>query len=248
MRDALDIHALADGELSSADQARVRERIQADPALTAEYESILIVKQTVQAKCVSIGNDEVWRDCRERLDAIDKTKRVEGFMGRYAWALCLGFLIMIVGAASFNRMPNRQSVDTGDMARMVAGMTPIPMPTQKPPAEVQRWAEQQLHGAPVQLPAESMQVKSLSRGLYEGRRAMMVRLADTRGSVALLVVEDTHSVEGVQGASDARLFGHGQVDGMNCISWVEDGVACLLVGARSPMELEQIAYQVRLQR
>jgi len=102
-----------------------------------------------------------------------------------------------------------------------------------------------------------MQVQSLSRGLYEGRRAMMVRLADARGSVALLVVEDTHSVEGMQGASDARLFGHGQVarlfghgqvDGMNCISWVEDGVACLLVGARPPMELEGIAQQIRLQR
>ncbi|HRF58395.1 MAG TPA: hypothetical protein PLH94_00610 [Fimbriimonadaceae bacterium] len=248
MSDYLEIHALADGELSAQEQVRVRDRIESDPRAKAEFVAVTLVKSTVQTRCVPVANDEVWSACRERLDAIDKTKRVEGFVGRYAWALCLGFLIMIVGAASFNRMPNRQSVDTGDMARMVAGMTPIPMPTQKPPAEVQRWAERQLDGAPVQLPAESMQVQSLSRGLYEGRRAMMVRLADARGSVALLVVEDTHSVEGMQGASDARLFGHGQVDGMNCISWVEDGVACLLVGARPPMELEGIAQQIRLQR
>src|SRR5690349_7885295 len=101
MTDPKQLHALADEELTPAEASVVRESLKHDPQAAAEYSAILNLKDIVRSNALQHSDEEVWKACVRRLDGIDKTRRVEGFVGRYAWALCGAmFLFILSGRAA----------------------------------------------------------------------------------------------------------------------------------------------------
>lgn len=242
MNDTLEIQALADGELDGEAKAAAAEAILQDTAARAEYETIVALKQTVKRACPPVDALEAWKVVRQRLDAIDKSKKAEVFIGRNAWALCSLFIVMIVGAAMFNRMTGKTRLYTGDVARVMSSMIPLPTST---PSDVVRVAENELGAAPFRLPPADLHPVGAARGLFEGRKALIVQLSDAGGTSRLLVVENVHEVEGLK-CDGKQVYSVGQLNGVNAVSWQCSGYICLLVGNRPMGDLLSIASTLRV--
>ena len=120
MKDILQLHALADNQLDPNEAAQVQAALQKDPELMAEYHAVLSIKDCLQSKVSSVTCDETWRTCVGRLNEIDRTRRVEGFVGRYAWALCgVFFLFIVYGGISNRGKVGTASMETADLAHMM---------------------------------------------------------------------------------------------------------------------------------
>jgi hypothetical protein len=247
MSDKLDIHALADGQLDGEAKADAAEQILKDPTARAEYESVVLLKQTLKRTCPPTPEPVAWKAAMSRLDEIDRSKRAEVFIGRNAWALCGLFIVMIFSMAMFNRATGRNKLYTGDMARMMSSMVPLPFTNQEP-SEVQRKVQDELGETPFQVPADGLHATQMSRGFFDGRRALLVNLEDPNGPAALLIIENIHEVEGLSHEGGEQAFSVGKLNGVNAIAWQSSEFICLLVGERDVQDLHQAATRIRVVR
>jgi hypothetical protein len=242
MNEFEDIHALADGQIEGEAKAAAAARILSDEAARAEYETVTLLKATLVRACEPVPNPEGWKDVRERLDAIDRTRRAEVFVGRNAWALCAVFFVLIVSAAFFNRATGRNKLYTGDVARVMSSMVPMPLGSS---SDVEQGVQSALGMVPFRVPAEGLRPTGFSKGLLDGNRAVMVNFLDSRGPTVLLVIENKHEVEGLRRDPDELGYSVGKLNGINAIAWECDGRICILVGERDFEDLQQVATHVR---
>lgn len=242
MNEFEDIHALADGQIEGEAKARAAARILSDEAARAEYETVVLLKSTLARTCEPIPNPEGWKDVHERLVAIDRTRRAEVFVGRNAWALCAIFFVLIVSAAFFNRATGRNKLYTGDVARIMSSMVPMPLGTT---SEVEERVQSALGTVPFRVPAEGLRTTGFSKGYLDGNNAIMVNFVDSRGPTFLLIIENQHEVEGLRQDPNELGYSIGKLNGINAISWDCHGRICILVGERDFEDLQQVASQIR---
>jgi len=242
MNEFEDIHALADGQIEGEAKAAAAARILSDEAARAEYETVVLLRSTLVRTCEPIPNPEGWKDVRERLGAIDRTRRAEVFVGRNAWALCAIFFALIVSAAFFNRATGRNKLYTGDVARIMSSMVPMPLGTT---SEVEERVQSTLGTVPFRVPAESLRTTGFSKGYLDGNNAIMVNFVDSRGPSFLLIIENQHEVEGLRQDPNELGYSIGKLNGINAISWDCHGRICILVGERDFDDLQLVASQMR---
>jgi anti-sigma factor RsiW len=240
MSDWLEIHALADGELTGEEQARVQERLGRCEKSQAEYAAVKNLKATLDSKCASVTCEETWQKCRKRMNELDKARRTENFVTKYAWGICSMFFVLILGAAMLNRTAG-PGLRAMDVARMSAGMMTVPGPKSQNMPDKQRWVQETLQ-ARVPVAETPLYVKSGAKGVtQDGRQVVRLDLLDDRGDLSLIVVERAQKVDDftrVQGNSN---YLGGSINGMNCVTWSDGGSAFLLVGDRSLPELCSVA-------
>lgn len=245
MNERLDIHAWVDGELDDIAHARIGEWASNDPATKAEAESISALKSNLKTHCsAGIPNPDLWKTCQTRLNDLDRLKRADNVIGRYAWGICGAFVLLISGAAMFNRSSGSQTLYTADMARMSQSLLPVQLPssTTEPEQKIQGF-----QGAMIMFDSR-LSVLGMAAGVVNGRRAARLTLADSQGNMALLVVENINRVEGTQKQSLGTPFSQGKIDDANCLSWTDKGCGLILAGNRDFSNLEEIARLIRIQR
>lgn len=243
--DALDIHAYADGQLDSSLKPEVGARLESDPQARAEYESVVTIKRLLTEKCVPAPNDELWKACRKRLDEIDKTRKVEGFVSRYAWGLCALLFVGIIGGGMLYRRNGQATLYTGDVPSLASALAPISLPQSQEPNEVRQYIREKTGGAPIEFSSGALQLISVMQGEREGRKLSMFNFADREGTLSLLVVPGTVHVDGLNLTEEGR-YCHGVIGTMYCVSWVDDGFALLLIGKRDTNALQRIASNFRI--
>ncbi|MDR3692799.1 MAG: hypothetical protein P4L46_25690 [Fimbriimonas sp.] len=96
MIEPIDLHAFADGELNSVDRTELQAKLDASPDAVRELESIRNLKALLKRQAQEVETRESWKHCVGRLDEIDKARRVESVVGRFAPALCGLFLFTIL--------------------------------------------------------------------------------------------------------------------------------------------------------
>lgn len=242
MNEFEDIHALADGQIEGEAKAAAAARILSDESARAEYETVTLLKATLQRTCEPVPNPEGWRIARERLDAIDRARRAEVFVGRNAWALCAVFFVLIVSAAFFNRATGRNKLYTGDVARIMSSMVPMPLGSS---SDVEKGVQNTLGTMPFRVPAEGLRATGISKGFFGGSRALLLNFVDSRGPTFVIIVENMHEVEGLTQDPNEEGYSVGKLNGINAISWDCDGRICILVGDRDFDDLQQVAAQIR---
>lgn len=244
MIDRQELHALADGELSPERQRELLAELAGDSDSAAELQAIQAVKATLQTKLENPDDPELWSRCQGRLAEIEKTRRVEGFVSRYAWGLCGIFFLTIVVGGLMNRV-GAKSVQANDVAGYVAGLTPVPISqSQNKQTELEPIVRQVIGEAFKAKPAQ-MRIVSIGRNDIPGQRVGCVQLGDAFGIVSVMAMPDVQHVDGVWSyEKDNRFFG-GKVDGMNALFWRENGMICMVVGQRSYDELHAIVTSMQ---
>lgn len=245
MNDWIQMHALADGELDDQAKAQATELAQKDPACNAELQTVQALKSLLQTRCCCSPPPTLWTQTRKRLDAIDRARKADSFVGRYAWALCGVFLVMLVGAATTNRLAAKRSVHAGDMAEMASSLSPLALPSGSAPKLVHDFVSNVLRDAPVTPEPVDLTLRSVAEGIIDGFRVARLTFGDQKGTVALIVVKNADEVQGVH--EDRQVDGYrvGKLNSLHVVSWIEGGYALFVVGQRSPEELCRIADALR---
>ncbi len=222
MSDYLDIHALIDGELDADSSATLRQRLTDDPALKAEYDSVQLIKSSLSTHCQGLHCEETWAQCKSRLEAIEKTDRVNSFVGRYAWQFCGAFVVMVAMAGAMSRMNGGgNSVDPSQVAN-IAGIAVSPI------QGGDRYGFQSfLRG--------TWTLESANRGMFEGRELSVYDLRDGIGAFRVVVIPDVEKLDGAC---------HREVQGINCYSWIDQNTQYIIYGERNHAELEAIAKRI----
>lgn len=246
MKDHLDLHALADGELSAAERTEVEARLKTCAVSSKTYESVQNLKTVVGEKVEPVTCLKTWAKCTERLDELEKRRKAERFVSKYAWSMCAGIALMIGFVGVFNRAAGGSHVATGDVARMVAGLSPL---SQRAPqdrsVDMSQWLRDVSQGAPVGAQANSLQPVSYSQGIVDNRFVTIVNFQDVAGQVSLVIVKGAERVDGMTPQVGRSSYNAGQIDQMNCVSWTERGFSLLLVGDRPHEELGRLADTIR---
>lgn len=232
MSDWLEVHAYADNELQNAEKQQVTHQLADSARLNAEFLAVQTVKNTLKEKCQPVTCEATWKRCQKRLDEIDRTRRVESFVGRYAWGICAIFFFCIFGAGLWHRSLG-PSFSTGDVARISASMTPLSSGPQSQNVEDKRkWIDGLFDSqAPVQ--TDNVQVLGGSIAELNGQRVVRMRLADRQGFMDLFVVRNANHIDGADQMDGRAKYSVAKIGSRNCIAWTDHGFGFLVVGDRS---------------
>lgn len=236
-------HGLADNALTDAQQAEAIAMLKQDSTAHAEYEWAVVLKDQLRSKCVQPKSEECWGRVTAQLDAIDRTKKAERFVGRYSWGLACVFVIAIVSAAVFNRVNGGEEVSTRAIAGLVNGMAPITRPASAP--EAQRELQNRMGAVPVEV--DQLEVVGYNYGKMMGRDAATFALMDRTGALELMMIDGKITVDSMD-SNRSGIYSHGYINNAPCLVWNEDGFGFILSGRRSSLELIDAADQLRGQR
>lgn len=243
MNEPMNLHEYADGRLSAAERARVEEAVANDPGLRRELEAIQALKATLIRHCGPVADDRAWDATLSRLDELDRVKRAENFVGRHAWGLCGAFLVLIVGAAVWNRQATPNTLYTADMARVSASMVPVSPPLAGARDAWGGWIRNHLGRAPIEFNARPVRVLGAQKGEWDGRRAVRLDLEDGVGPMILFMVGGVQKVHSGDGSTQGR-YCLTQMQGVNAVSWVSGDYAFLLAGNRGFNDLVIAAEKI----
>ncbi|HZH97987.1 MAG TPA: hypothetical protein VEX38_03375, partial [Fimbriimonadaceae bacterium] len=79
----------------------------------------------------------------------------------------------------------------------------------------------------------------------DGRRIVKLTLRDRRGDLALIVVERTQKVDDLERVEGNSNYRGGTINGLNCVTWSDQGAACMLIGDRPIEDLCALADGIR---
>lgn len=228
MSDWLDAHALADGHLSEDEANAVKARLETCPQTKSEFETVRSLRETVKRSCNGNPNPELWERCRGRLDEIDRLKRTERFVGKYAWALCGLFFIAITCAGILNRLDPTRSMRSSEVASMFSSLSPFR--TRLGPQDIPNVLNQEVGRAPVTVPAGEVRVIGMARRVIDGRPVVRFELEDRIGPISVLAIGKANKIEGL---SDDQVAMHEWKAGSrNCVSWVDRDIIMVVASER----------------
>jgi len=238
------INALVDDQLSAEEKAEVTRLVAEDPAAQAEYQWALYVKDTLAAKCAPVADDDSWREAVARLDAIDRTKRTETFVGRYAWAMCALFLVAIMSAAWVNRTSGSRQLSNEQVAGLFGSFAPAMERSTVQNQAPQDVVKQCVPDAPVVVIPGNFRLEAAERTTGNGHDAARLLLQDEGGRLALVIIKDATGVEAIETPAGTE-FQTGTLNGTPCVMWQSNGSTILLMGPRSQEELLRIAQTMK---
>lgn len=247
MIDRMELHALADNELSADRCQELAALVDQDPQIKRELEAIRATKRCLKSTASDVEPGELWSRCQSRLDELDKARRIEGFVGKYAWGICGVFFVAIAMGGFFNRF-QMKSVNSNQVAGYVATMSPIPVSESEKPSQFGEMFRRVLGGAPAERPARVV-VTGIGGCDIPGKRSNYVRLDDGYGPVMVVALHDVQHVSGLYEFEQDARFKYGDIDGTSALFWNRpDGVICMAVGKRSYDEIHRIVTTVSDQR
>ena len=242
MTEPTQLHALADGELAPQEAHALREALKADPRSAAEVDAVLNLKEFLAKNAARHADEEVWRGCVRRLDAIDRSRRAEGFVGRYAWALCGVMLVFILsGTGLAMRNVRGDSARPADLARFLGSPAPI--------TERNRM-DSRLYEAILGQAGRNLRSEGRSRstcrngGTVDGFPAQRFLLRDRGGDLMLTHVGGLLDLQDTEALPSNPEIAFGIVDGTNGLVWHRGVDTWVLSGDRSVEALDQVATRL----
>jgi len=244
--DLLKVHALIDGQLDEAESREVKNHLAGCDLCNTEFLAVTSLKSVLATKCEKAETKESWAKCKKRLSEIDRTTKVESFVGRYSWAMCAVLFLVIVGGSITNRVFGRNSVHSGEVASMMSSMSPLSGIKPVSWGDSQEWLRRNFGYAPAQKQPDGITVLSMARGSVNGRQGALLKMADSKGLLQLLVI-DAEGLEGGTRMDGRTKYSVGQINMVNCIGWTDHQMTFVLVGNRPYTALGDVADKISLQ-
>lgn len=230
------IHGLADGELEGLEAQQAEQRCSQDAKAKDEYEWAVQCKQLLSTKCSVELDYSAKEGAYKRIGIINSREaRIEYWTGKYAWALCTVFILVLAGAFWFNRMSPSQDVSPAFVASAFSSLVP------------EQRVSNERGDVPVDVQNVPYRMVGFGRGEIEGREAARIDFRDGYGEFSLLVFWDAPN--GVKGMAEGQTQDGmcvGQLNDIPCVMWTEKGKTMILLGNRSHREFEAIAKTITI--
>ena len=240
MNEPTQLHALADGELAPLEAQNLREALKTDPRGAAEVDAVLNLKEFLAKNSPRHADEEVWRACVRRLDAIDRSRKAEGFVSRYAWALCGIMFVLIVTGRFATRTGHGDSARSADLARFLGAPAPV---TERNRMD-SRLYEAILGQVGHNLDPNEIEVGMPVRRVVDGMLIQRVPMRDRSGDLILTRVNRLLELQDTEPLPNSADVAFGLMDGANGLVWHHAGETWVLSGDRSVDSLDEVASRL----
>ena len=181
-------------------------------------------------------------------EEMEKAGRIEGFIGRYSWALCSFLFVLIIGAGMFNRFMGKPSLGASEVPNMAANLAPyLFSPRSQSRSDVVEFENRAVGGAPVRIPTASVgkNVVVVRGGsvTIDGRHYLRIDMLDSGRPVTLYAIEGANVV-GVEPMPGRERLAQGVINGRNCVAWADGEYSVMLVGKEPVSDLAELADMV----
>ena len=109
------LHEYVDGELSDAERREVEARLAECQVSQAEVAAIRGLKRAL-TNGTTLECDDVWANCKSRLDAIDRVARSGNFITKYSWGFVTAVAMIVLIGGGFARKAQAGAVDSSSLA------------------------------------------------------------------------------------------------------------------------------------
>jgi hypothetical protein len=242
MIDRKDLHAYVDGELGAEQRAAVELFLKSSPEAAREVETIRALKSLVGQKLTPPSTEGIWKVCVRRLDEIEKTRRVERVVGRYAPALCGGLFVVILLAGQFGHQPNRGSITTPETLKMFNTLSPMRPPTSVG-FDLSRWYADLLNQSKLSTP-DHLTIRGVSSGFMGEVPVRSFSARDEVGDLKILVMQQPVALEGMEPMANHKELQVGLFDGVNCVVRTQGNTTIFIIAERTYDDLASVASKV----
>ncbi len=246
MTDPLKLHAFADDQLSQDEKTSIEADLAECAESRSELDCIKNLKALVSEHHETHECRNVWSDCVARLNEIDKTRRVEGFVAKYAWGICGAFAACIVIAGVAQRQVGSR-LSSNDLARVAAGLAQVRSSASPADPRISAELGRMLDVAKLSIAPGRMRVLRADRGLIGGQIATRLIVRDAIGDMGLIVLPGIASFDGTSPLRDDPEFSVGHLGASNCLTWHENGRSVVLIGERNAQDLRDVASHINVQ-
>jgi hypothetical protein len=234
--DSETLHAFIDGELPAAERSAAMTAIQEDPKASLDHAIYVSLKNATTTLPAPQYPEGAWKQCVRRLDDIDRTRRTEHFVSRYAWVMCGAIFLLILGAGGVNRLRG-QSFDSNEMSHIASSLIPTSKATDT--ANVGKWLQDQVGATPVPH-LEAVTIVRAEAGFVDDHQVARLILRDSKGLMTLYIVQGDEALDGLETLQNTNFhvvpFSNG-----SCLAWSAQGSTMSLSGERDPESLAQVA-------
>lgn len=231
MIDLIKLHALADGELSEQEAKLLREQILASEEASRELSAIHNLKDCIRSKAQIYTCEATFVASMRRVDELDRNRRVNRFVSRYAWGISGAFFVMIACCGILNRTAGTR-VQTSDIASMYA-LAPNSAPQRVPPPGYNQWIQDLVRNARIV-------------GDLDGHRVSKLMLSDPYGMMGLMDIEGDIAPDGMTEVPGAAGYYSGNIQGHNAVARKEPSRLLVLIGDRPSDALLDTLRHIRM--
>lgn len=241
MIDPIKLHAYADGEATRDEIAEIETRLKDCSASRAELEAIRSFKACLAAQSRVTDHREAWTVCCGRLNEIDRARKTERFVSKYAWAFTSGIVALVVLTGVARRGGTSPAMGSADLAQMMSQLGTGNKRTVN--VRDQKIASEMLRQSSLLLDDTRLVPIAMSEAVFDSMLVRRVTLRDGRGHLALLDLPSEVRFVGLEPVSGTTILA-GQLDEMNCVVWPSGSRTLALVGDRDTSDLVRIAQQI----
>jgi len=239
MMDPIDLHAYVDGELSAGQLTDAKTTIESSANTLREVEAIRSLKTMLREKSEAPEIGGSWRSCVRRLDEIDKARKVERAVNRWAPALCGVLLLGIVGAGLFNLRTHWNAPKSQNLARFIGVSGKAPNSGTSIDHQERRLQES-FASTPTHL-----EVRRITDGLIDGTKVRRFDMRDASGNLQILLVHEQMDFEGMRTLPDYPTVRAGVLGTTNCAARIDGNDTVVVIANRSYKDLAEVLNQVR---
>jgi len=233
MIDRTDLHAYVDGELTSTQEAEIRASVDSSPNSAKEIEAIRSLKSMLHDRTQSPEVAQSWKACIKRLDEVDKARRVETYVSRYAPALCGAFFLCIVIGGMINRRHDVGNRPSQNLSRFVPGAVSYDS----------KWLRTLLERSHVSTP-DRLELRSGAEGVIDGVPAKRFDVRDASGNLQILVISDHMGFDGMSSMPTDPKVKMGALGMTNCVARIDGDKTIVVIADRSYDDLAAVLAKV----
>jgi len=246
MIEPTDLHAYVDGELSPEQMTAMRSSLDTSPVYAREVEAIQSLKSMLRSKTEAPASQEQWKSCVKRLNDIDKTRRTERVIGRFAPGLCFGLVVCILAAGQFTRHGHKGNVGSSDIAQMLSDLTLVRSPKASSlPFDKRAWEKELLRQSEISTPKD-LTIREMRSGTFNGVPVKEYSARDQNGDVAIIQIGAPLAIDGMESLSSGSDLKIGSMQGTNCVVRVQKENTIIIKSDRSFKDLAEVAGHIAL--
>ncbi len=245
MMDRLDLHAYVDGELSRERSDQVKLSLSGSAEDLREAEAISSLKQMLATRTTQPESAAEWNKCVSRLNEIDKTRKVERVVSKYAPAFCGALLGVILATGLLHKRSDPGHISSPDLAKMAGSLEPMRPPKKQLGFNEDRWLGGLINQSKLSTP-DHLTVRGVSNGQIGGIPVRSFSARDEKGDVTILVVRQELDLEGMTPMTGHTNLLAGKLNGVNCVVQTGKDHTIFIVAQRTFEDLASVSSQVAI--
>ena len=180
------LHAYVDGELTDAERQDVECQLANCQASQAEVASIKGIKIAL-GQASNVECEDVWANCKSRLDTIDRVAKSGNFITKYSWAFVTGVALFVLIGGGYARHTQAGSVDSSALAGIFSSSSKPTLERQARNASL----DQLLKDASRNL--SKVKLVGVTNLMTDGQAVQRLDLEDGQGRMSLIVLPEVTS-------------------------------------------------------